>query len=95
MNTFFILLGVAMIAYRVLVKREILIVKNPDWKKRGLAGLAMGLSTVALAVYTLIASYLHEVPILTAQRILLAAGVFFTIVSVHMMKRASSSAPGI
>jgi hypothetical protein len=95
MYTFFILLGAAVIAYRVLVKGESLVVKNPDWKKRGLAGLAMGLSTIALAVYSLIASYLHQVPILGAQWLLLAAGVFFAAVSVRMMKRPSSPAPGL
>lgn len=91
MNTFFILLGVAVIAYRVFVKGESIIVKNPNWKMRGLACLVMGLSLVALSVYFLIAFYLKHVPILSIQWIALAVGVFITAASARMMMRVSPS----
>lgn len=90
MQTFLVLVGAALIAYRVLVKGESLIVKAPNWKMRGLAGLVLGLATVALAGYSLIASYLHQIQILNAQWILLAAGVFFAAFSVRIMMRVSA-----
>jgi hypothetical protein len=58
MNTFFVLLGVAVIAYRVFVKGESIIVKNPNWKMRGLAILVVGLSLAALSAYGLIEMYI-------------------------------------
>ena len=62
---------------------------------RGLVCLVAGLSFVALIVYSLIAFYLHHVPILSIQWIALAVGVFMTVLSVRMMMRVSPSAPVI
>jgi hypothetical protein len=90
-QTFSILLGVAVIAYRVFVKRESIIVRSPNWKMRGLACLVMGLSLVALSVYFLIAFYLRHVPILSIQWIALAVGVFITVASARIMMRVSPS----
>jgi hypothetical protein len=89
MHTFFVLLGVAVIAYRVFVKGESIIVKNPNWKMRGLACLVMGLSLTALSAYFLIATYIHHVPILSILWVMLTAGIFVTVISVRMMKRLS------
>jgi hypothetical protein len=91
MQTFFVLLGVALIAYRVFVKGETIIVKNPNWKMRGLACLAMGLSLIALSAYFLIAFYLHHVPILSMLWIVLAVGVVITVASARIMMRVSPS----
>ena len=91
MHTFFALLAVAAIAYRVFVKGESIIVKNPNWKMRGLACLVMGLSLAALSAYFLIATYIHHVPILSIMWVMLAVGVFITVMSVRVMKRLSSS----
>jgi hypothetical protein len=91
MQTFFVLLGVAVIAYRVFVKGESIIVKNPNWKMRGLACVVMGLSLVALSAYFLIDMYIRHVPILTIMWVMLAAGVFVTVIGVRTMKRLSPS----
>jgi hypothetical protein len=91
MQTFFVLLGVAVIAYRVFVKGESIIVKNPNWKMRGLACLVMGLSLVALSAYFLIDMYIRQVPILSIMWVMLAAGVFVTAIGVRTMKRLSPS----
>ena len=93
MHTFFILLGTAVLAYRVFVKGESIVVKNPNWKMRGLACLVVGLSLVALSVYSLIALYLHHVPTLSILWIALAVGVFITVLSVRVTMRVSPSAP--
>ncbi len=88
MHTFFALLGVAVIAYRVFVKGESIIVKNPNWKMRGLACLVMGLTFIALSAFFLIdATYIHHVPRLNMMWVMLAAGVFILVMSVRMMKR--------
>jgi hypothetical protein len=92
MHTFFIFLGTAVLAYRVFVKGESIVVKNPNWKMRGLACFIIGLSLLALSVYSLIALYLRHVPILGILWIALAAGVFITALSVRIMMRVSPSA---
>lgn len=91
MYTFFILLGVAVIAYRVFVKRESIIVKNQNWRMRGTACLVMGLSLVALSAYFLIAFYLHHVPILSVQWIVLVTGVVITAMAARTLMRLSPS----
>jgi hypothetical protein len=91
MSIFFSLLGVAVIAYRVFVRGESIIVKNPNWKMRGLACLVMGLALIALSVYFLIATYIHHLPILSHLWVLLAVGVFITAISIRVMKRLSPS----
>jgi hypothetical protein len=53
MSVFFTLLGVAMISYRLFVKGESIIVKNPNWKMRGLACLVIGLLMVTASLYGL------------------------------------------
>jgi hypothetical protein len=93
MTVFFTLLGVAGIAYRVFVKGESVIVKNPNWKMRGLTCLVMGLSLTALSAYFLIATYIHHVPILSIMWVMLAAGVFITVISVRVMKRSPAVQP--
>ena len=91
MNTFLVLLGVAVIAYRVFVKGESIIVKNPNWKMRGLAILVVGLSLAALSAYGLIEMYIRYVPIPIIMWVMLAAGVFVTALGVRTMKRLSPS----
>lgn len=87
MSTFAILLCVAVIAYRVFVKGESIIVKNPNWRLRGLAILAMGLALIAMTVYQLILFHLHNVPILSITWVMLAAGIVCSMVGVHTMQR--------
>jgi hypothetical protein len=89
MSTFAILLGVAVIAYRVFAKGESIIVKNPNWRLRGLAILAMGLALVAMTVYQLILFHLHNVPILSIMWAMLAAGIVCSVVGVCTMQRVS------
>jgi hypothetical protein len=89
MSTFAVLLGVAVIAYRVFVKGESIIVKNPNWRLRGLAILAMGLALIAMTVYQLILFHLHNVPILSIMWVMLAAGIVFAVVGTRTMLRVS------
>jgi hypothetical protein len=91
MLTFFALLSVALIAYRVFVKGESIIVKNPNWKMRGLACLVMGLSLAALSSFFLIATYIHHLPMLSIIWVMLAVGVFVAAMGVRVMKRLSAS----
>jgi hypothetical protein len=95
MHTFLLLIGVALIAYRVFVKGESMLCKNPNRKMRGLACLVMGLSLTALSAYFLIATYIHHLPILSVIWVLLAAGVFVTVMGVRMMKRLSGSSASV
>jgi hypothetical protein len=95
MHTFFILLGAAVIAYRVFVKGESIFVKNPNWKMRGLVCLVAGLSFVALIVWSLIVFYRDNIPIPSILWIALAGFVFMIVGSVRMMMRVSLSAPVI
>jgi hypothetical protein len=91
MLTLSALLGVALIAYRVFVKGESIIVKNPNWKMRGLACLVMGLSLAALAASFLIATYIHHLPMLSIIWVMLALGVLVAVMGVRTMKRPSPS----
>jgi hypothetical protein len=92
MTLFFALLSVAVIAYRVFVKGESIIVKNPNWKMRGLACLIMGLTLTALSAFFLIdTTYIHHVPRLSIMWVMLAAGVFIMVMGVWTMKRPSAS----
>jgi hypothetical protein len=91
MSVFFTLLGVAMIAYRVFVKGESIIVKNPNWKMRGLACLVIGLLMVTASLYGLIILYLHHVPILGSLWVMLVIGIVITAASARMMMRVSPS----
>ena len=93
MSIFVTLLGVAVIAYRVFVKGESIIVKNPYWKMRGLACLVGGLALIALSVYFLIATYIHHLPILNILWVMLTVGVFTTVISVRVMKRSPATQP--
>lgn len=94
MSLFFALLGVAVIAYRVFVKGESIIVKNPNWKMRGLACLVMGLSLTAVSAFILIdATYIHHVPRLSIMWVMFAVGVFITVISVRVMKRSPATQP--
>ncbi len=87
MHTFFILLGAAALAYRLFVKGESVIVKNPNWKIRGLACLAMGLSLVAVSAYGLVVIYLHSAPIPGILWVSLVVGVSIAASSVPIMMR--------
>ena len=89
MSTVFVLLGVAVIAYRVFVKGESIIVENPNWKMRGLACLVMGLAMVALSAYSLIVAHLHNIPIPKIVYAMLAVGVVIAIMSARTMRRSS------
>lgn len=90
METLFALLGIAVIAYRVFVKRESIIVKNPNWKMRGLACLVMGLTLIALSTFFLIdVTYIHHIPRLKVIWVMLAAGVIMVTISIRVMKRVS------
>jgi hypothetical protein len=92
MTLFFTLLSVAVIAYRVFVKGESIIVKNPNWKMRGLACLVMGLTLTALSAFFLIdTTYIHHVPRLRIMWVMLSAGVFIIVLGVWTMKRSSTS----
>jgi hypothetical protein len=73
------------------VKGESIIVNNPNWKMRGLACLAMGLSLVALSGYMLIDTYIRHIPTLIIMWVMLAAGVVVAAMGVGVMKRPSSS----
>ena len=89
MQTFFLLLSVAVIAYRVFVKGESIIVKNPNWRMRGLVGLVVGLPLVALVLYCLIDFYRRGFPLTSSLWIALAGGVFIVVLSVRMLMRVS------
>ena len=91
MTTFIALLVLVGAAYRVFVKGESIIVKNPNWKMRGLAILVVGLSLAALSAYGLIEMYIRYVPIPIIMWVMLAAGVFVTALGVRTMKRLSPS----
>lgn len=89
MSVFFTLLGVAVIAYRVFVKGESIIVKNPNMRIRLIACLALTLSLVAFSSYFLVVFYLHHVPILTIQWITFATGVVGTAIFARSLMRLS------
>jgi hypothetical protein len=91
MTTFFALLGVAGLAYRVFVKGETIFVKNPNWKMRGLSCLAMGMALIALSVFILIASYVHHLPVPGINWAMLVLGGSIIVLGVRVMKRSPAA----
>lgn len=73
------------------VKSKSIIVKNPDWKMRGLSCLAMGLSLIALSGYMLIDTHIRHIPTLNIMWFMLALGVVVSVTSIRIMQRPSTS----
>lgn len=73
------------------VKNKSIIVKNPDWKMRGLSCLAMGLSLIALSGYMLIDTHIRHIPTLNIMWFMLALGVVVSVISIRIMQRPSTS----
>jgi hypothetical protein len=70
------------------VKGGTIIVKNPNWKMRGLSIAAMGSALVGLSVFILIASHLHRLPIPSINWAMLALGGSTIVLGVRVMKRS-------
>jgi hypothetical protein len=88
MTTFIALLVLVGAAYRVFVKGESIIVKNPDWKMRGLSIVAMGSMGVLLSVFVTITASLHHLPIPGINWAMLVVGGSAIARGVRVMKRS-------
>lgn len=88
MTTFIALLVLVGAAYRVFVKGESIIVKNPDWKMRGLSIVAMGSMGVLLSAFVTISASLHHLPIPGINWAMLVVGGSAIALGVRVMKRS-------